>query len=91
MKFEGTRKKQQKEGKQKKTREEKEKQKKRKAEETVREALKRMHDVLGENKIKHQVYGSFLHNLGYVLQQHVTLRGSSFVLLTSHRCLQSCN
>ena len=28
--------------------------------------LKRMHEVFGENKIKHQVYGTFLHNLGYV-------------------------
>ena len=36
------------------------------AEQTQREALKRMHEVFGENKIKHQVYGTLLHNLGYV-------------------------
>jgi len=32
-------------------------------EETLREGLKRMHEVFGENKIKHR---GFLHNLGYV-------------------------
>jgi len=35
-------------------------------EQTLREGLKRMHEVFGENKIKHQVYGSFLNDLGYV-------------------------
>jgi len=35
-------------------------------EETVREGLKRMDEVFGENKIKHQVYGHFLNNLGVV-------------------------
>ena len=35
-------------------------------EETLREGLKRMHKVFGENKIKHRVYGHFLHNLGHV-------------------------
>jgi len=35
-------------------------------EQTLREALKRMHEVFGENKIKHQVYGYFLNNLGVV-------------------------
>ena len=33
-------------------------------EQTLREGLKRMHEVFGENKIKHQVYGSLLNNLG---------------------------
>jgi len=37
-------------------------------EETLREGLKRMDEVLGENKIKHQVYGLFLNNLGYVCE-----------------------
>jgi len=36
------------------------------AEQTLREGLKRMHEVFGENKIKHQVYGLFLNNLGVV-------------------------
>jgi len=35
-------------------------------EQTQREALKRMDEVFGENKIKHQVYGVLLNNLGYV-------------------------
>jgi len=35
-------------------------------EQTQREGLKRMHEVFGENKIKHQIYGVFLHNLGVV-------------------------
>jgi len=35
-------------------------------EQTQREGLKRMDEVFGENKIKHRVYGHFLHNLGYV-------------------------
>jgi len=35
-------------------------------EQTLREGLKRMHEVFGENKIKHQVYGYFLNNLGVV-------------------------
>ena len=33
---------------------------------TLREALKRMDEVFGENKIKHKVYGHLLNNLGYV-------------------------
>jgi len=36
------------------------------AEQTQREGLKRMHEVFGENKIKHEVYGQFLNNLGLV-------------------------
>jgi len=36
--------------------------------ELTREALKRMDEVFGENKIKHQVYGSFLNNLGVVCE-----------------------
>jgi len=36
------------------------------SEQTLREALKRMHEVFGENKIKHQVYGVLLNNLGLV-------------------------
>jgi len=36
------------------------------AEETQREGLKRMDEVFGENKIKHQVYGTFLNNLSHV-------------------------
>jgi len=35
-------------------------------EQTLREGLKRMDEVFGENKIKHQVYGGFLNNLGVV-------------------------
>jgi len=35
-------------------------------EQTLREGLKRMHEVFGENKIKHQVYGRLLNNLGHV-------------------------
>jgi len=35
-------------------------------EQTVREGLKRMDEVFGENKIKHQIYGTLLNNLGYV-------------------------
>ena len=35
-------------------------------EQTLREGLKRMHEVFGENKIKYQVYGYFLNNLGRV-------------------------
>ena len=35
-------------------------------EQTQREGLKRMHEVFGENKTKHRVYGTFLHNLGAV-------------------------
>ena len=35
-------------------------------EQTLREGLKRMHEVFGENKIKHRVYGLFLNNLGAV-------------------------
>jgi len=31
---------------------------------TLREALKRMDEVFGENKIKHRIYGHLLHNLG---------------------------
>jgi len=37
-------------------------------EQTQREALKRMDEVFGENKIKHQVYGVFLNNLGVVCE-----------------------
>jgi len=37
-------------------------------EQTQREGLKRMHEVFGENKIEHRVYGTFLHNLGYVCE-----------------------
>ena len=36
------------------------------SEETVREGLKRMDEGFGENKIKHQVYGYLLNNLGHV-------------------------
>ena len=35
-------------------------------EQTLRGGLKRMDEVLGENKIKHRIYGHFLHNLGLV-------------------------
>jgi len=35
-------------------------------EQTQREGLKRMDEVFGENKLKHQVYGVLLNNLGYV-------------------------
>jgi len=35
-------------------------------EQTLREGLKRMDEVFGENKIKHGIYGTFLNNLGYV-------------------------
>jgi len=35
-------------------------------EETLRDGLKRMDKVFGENKLKHQIYGYFLHNLGAV-------------------------
>ena len=35
-------------------------------EQTLREGLKRMHEVFGENKIKHKVYGTLLNNLGFV-------------------------
>ena len=35
-------------------------------EQTLRDGLKRMDEVFSENKIKHQVYGYFLHNLGHV-------------------------
>ena len=38
------------------------------AELTQREALKRMDEVFGENKIKHQIFGSFLNNLGVVCE-----------------------
>jgi len=37
-----------------------------KQEQTLREGLKRLHEVFGENKIKHRVYGAFLNNLGHV-------------------------
>jgi len=37
-------------------------------EQTQREALKRMHEVFGENKIKHLVYGTLLNNLGVVCE-----------------------
>jgi len=36
------------------------------SEQTLRDGLKRMHEVFGENKIKHQVYGALLNNLGAV-------------------------
>ena len=36
------------------------------SEQTIREGLKRMDEVFGENKIKHQVYGALLNNLGAV-------------------------
>ena len=36
------------------------------AEQTLREALKRMDEAFGENKIKHRVYGDLLNNLGCV-------------------------
>jgi len=35
-------------------------------EQTQREALKRMDEVFGENKIKHNIYGALLNNLGAV-------------------------
>jgi len=59
-------------------------------EETLRGGLKRMDEVFGENKIKHQVYEVLLHNHRVVCEV-VTSRGSSFVLQTSDRCLRSCN
>jgi len=38
------------------------------SEQTLREGLKRMDEVFGENKIKHQIYGTLLHNLGVVCE-----------------------
>jgi len=38
------------------------------SEETQREALKRMDEVFGENKLKHQVCGALLNNLGVVCE-----------------------
>jgi len=35
-------------------------------EQTLREGLKRMDEVFGENKIKHRIYGYLLNNLGHV-------------------------
>jgi len=36
------------------------------SEQTIREGLKRMDEVFGENKIKHKIYGHLLDNLGFV-------------------------
>jgi len=58
-----------------------------KAEQTLREGLKRMDEVLRENKIKYLIYGLLLNNLGFVC--HNTSRTRKQLRFTNKRSMLS--